>query len=446
MRRRTTDLLRCPRVGSPLDLQVLDAAGEHVVTGVLSGPAGEYPVVEGIAVLTSAGESVVPQVRARRTAEAAAELAFRDRPRTRWQALASVVADQDRSRALRRVGTRLRARAVRADVAVLADPDPLAPLRRDFLAGRPAMPDAYDYFRYRFALPRHLVAMSVVEATRDSPGPLLDVGCGAGHMTWSLTQLRPGVPVVGVDLSFAQLLVARRLVAPEADLVCADVRSLPFATGAFGVAYAFDVLSFVRDKAVAFRESLRVLGPDGTLVVASLKVAGRPHTYAGMPLPVDGWVALAGDAPVQVLDDAEVVERYLAGQALPEPGQQQPSTGPTVTLVVDKGEARTAYAPWRGWPHARGPLDVNPLYHREDASTLALRAPSPVFAHDNAQLFGYLPQQARLDVTTAVQAAVDGGEGEPDVERLVAELVVLALPPGYREDPWAVPLRATRGR
>ncbi len=434
MRRAALDLLRCPRTGASLGVDVLEEHGDEVEHAVLSGPGGRYPVLSGIAVLTAAGEAVVPAVIEGRWAEAAARVAFADRPSGRVAGLSGVLASPGLPRAARALARLLRGREVARDVTVLEGEDPMAVLHRDFVQGRPSMPDAYAYFRFRFSMPRHLVALSVIEATRDLPGPLLDIGCGAGHMTWSLTQLRPEATVVGLDRSFAQLLVARRLVAPGADLVCGDVRSLPFTAGQFAAGYSFDVFSFVEDKATAAREASRVVSPDGLLAITSVKDADREHVYAGMPLTVADWTALF-DGDVQVFDDLEVERRYLGGEGLPDPGTQAPPVSPTITLLTSASGVPSRLPALRRWPHAVGPLGVNPLYRGEPGtSTLVRQVPEGSYGPDNARLLEYLPTSVELP-PVAIEAA-RGGRTCPELDELVNQLVVLSLPPGYRPERW----------
>lgn len=450
MRLSTLDLLRCPRSGQSLRLEAMERDGEGVDVGLLSSEAGQWPVVEGIAVLTQQGEAVVGLVRAGRVQEALAALAFDDAPRTRSAAVARHLDGAGVPRPVAAAAARLRARGRRQDLPLVAGGDPSAVLARALLLGRPAMPDAHAYFRYRFSLPRHLVALQVLRALPAGSGPLLDLGCGAGHMTFAATRLHPAVPVVGVDISFAQLWAARRLVAPSADLVCADVLGLPFRTGAFSGVVSVDVLSFVRDKWSAAREAMRVVAPGGRVAVTSVKDAAQSHVYAGMPLSAAGWAGLFEGAPVRVLDDDVLLDCYLAGHGVPvDDGGTGPLTrtaSATVSLLV--GAPLPAAPAVAEPPHAIGPLAVNPLYRAEpgpaDGVLLRRVLPPGSYASDNARLLEYLPETAVLPHRVAAAGA--RGERPAALEPLVRSLVVLALPPGYADDPWPGADRGAEGR
>lgn len=110
------------------------------------------------------------------------------------------------------------------------------------------------------------------------PGPVIDLGCGAGRYLAEL-----GDPVVGVDATEAMLhLAARR----ERPLVRGDLEALPFADGAIAGLFArHSYLHVPKGRLLgAFSEALRVLRPGGTLL-ASL-IGG---SYEGYALPGDDF-------------------------------------------------------------------------------------------------------------------------------------------------------------
>lgn len=95
------------------------------------------------------------------------------------------------------------------------------------------------------------------------PGdPVLDAGCGMGDL---LLQL-PDLDGQGVDFSpeYVSICKERGLAVTQAEL-----ESLPFEDGTFALVVAADVLEHVLDLNAVVREMLRVLRPDGVLVVRS---------------------------------------------------------------------------------------------------------------------------------------------------------------------------------
>jgi SAM-dependent methyltransferase len=100
---------------------------------------------------------------------------------------------------------------------------------------------------------------------------VLEVGCGGAMCSrWLAEQ---GARPVALDLSSGMLRHARagaRATGIDVPLVQADAQHLPFADGAFDLAFtAFGAVPFVTDSAAVMREVARVLRPNGRWVFAT---------------------------------------------------------------------------------------------------------------------------------------------------------------------------------
>ncbi|MGE3619307.1 MAG: methyltransferase domain-containing protein [Acidimicrobiia bacterium] len=443
MRAELVELLRCPRSGGPLRLEVLEADGGEVEAGLLHGDGGTYPVVAGIPVFRDGDEEVVDLLRAGDPASAAALAVGGRLPRSRAAALVPVLAELRPTRAVsRRLARRLQRAATGAARAALdaAVDDPDALLRLTHLEHRRPNAEGYNYFRYRLGLPKHLVALAAVAAAEPGPGPVLEVGCGAGHLTWQMAATCAPRPVVALDRELDLLWIARHHLAPGADQVCGDAISLPFPDGTFSLGTAFDVMSFVTAKAVAARELARVVAPGGGTVLSSLINASVAHVFAGEPLSVEGWRRLVGADHV-ALADREVLEAYLAGRTPPATSSGDDVLAGSRTLTLLAGPAATAGLDraLEGWPHARGRLGPHPLLRTDPAVTSGRRfarwSPSEGFARDNGDLDLYLPDELVLsgpDVTAART-----GAPTPAVEAAVATAALIGYPERWPADPWS---------
>jgi SAM-dependent methyltransferase len=130
------------------------------------------------------------------------------------------------------------------------------------------------------------------------PGRILDIGCGTGFLTRQLQG-----SVVGVDQSAEVLELARDRL-PATELVCADVPPLPFADGAFDLAFSSNVYSHL-DTAAAraefVAEALRV-----SVALVVLEQSWRPGRER------EGWELR------RLLDGSEhrVFKRYLTADEL----------------------------------------------------------------------------------------------------------------------------------
>lgn len=446
MRPALLDLLACPRTGQPLALETIEAGQAGVEYGFLSSEVATYPVVSGIPVFLPGQEAVVELLRRGRTREATAAAAFDALP-TRLGSVLSALEGGGRIGRLVRVPARLhrgreRAAGVRAVFGDGGRPG-FEVVRHAYLESAAPSADAYNYFRFRFGIPRHLVALSFIESVSHGDGPLLDLGCGAGHMTWALRQRLPDRPVVGLDSTFFLLLVARHQMVPGADFVCADATALPFRDGGFSFGFSSDVLSYVSQKSAAIGELERVLAADGTLALTSLRNRLCSHVFGGEALCPAGWRRLVAHLPHRLMADTEVVEAYLDRRGVPanaEVGDEALADAQTLSILAGRQAAAVVVDPGRfvDWPHARGRLAVNPLYVPVpgDAATVtyARTWPSPTYLEDNRTMAGYLPERFSLSRAALEQACQ--GRRPDELEALVSSLAVLGLPDGYVEDRW----------
>jgi ubiquinone/menaquinone biosynthesis C-methylase UbiE len=131
----------------------------------------------------------------------------------------------------------------------------------------------YDSLAPKFDYTPFRTPESVLEATVQAlaeAGPFgtgLDVCCGTGAGLSVLRRLCQG-PITGVDFSEGMLEQARRA-SPEATLVRADVRALPF-VGGFDLAVTFGALGHFlpAERPAVFAGVHRALRPGGLFVVA----------------------------------------------------------------------------------------------------------------------------------------------------------------------------------
>jgi SAM-dependent methyltransferase len=179
------------------------------------------------------------------------------------------------------------------------------------------------------AIDREMVGALVERAS--GPGPVVDVGCGPGHVAGHLA--RRGRAAVGIDPTPAMLAVARRR-EPGVPFVAADGLRLPLRTGSCAGAVAFWVVHHLTRAALPrfLAEQRRVLVP-GAPVLLSAHCGEGTFTATGADgLPVvctlfgedelRGAFAVAGFAVDEVRSrDPQPAERpgerrYVAATAI----------------------------------------------------------------------------------------------------------------------------------
>lgn len=134
--------------------------------------------------------------------------------------------------------------------------------------------EADDYYERNYEQPRNRHAHNLwlrreacLELLRDVDGPILDLGCGPGAMTFPLVER--GANVISMDLSREMLgRLQRRAsrVGAHTTPVMASADSLPFRSGAFAGVVTTGVLEYVPSLSRALAEIERVLRPGGVLV------------------------------------------------------------------------------------------------------------------------------------------------------------------------------------
>ena len=188
-------------------------------------------------------------------------------------------------------------------------------------AGYDGIGDRYHAWSHASPTRRRYVAELLDGLPADST--VVDLGCGPGDPATRLISERHWV--LGVDLSGAQLAIARRL-APRAQLVQADLTFFALAPGSVDAAVSFYATGHLPAVAHApFYAALATwLRPGGQLLTSAPLTPGdsRDPEWLGVPMAFGGIgepatvaaveaAGLAVDSAEVVADDAAGVERFL---------------------------------------------------------------------------------------------------------------------------------------
>jgi SAM-dependent methyltransferase len=136
----------------------------------------------------------------------------------------------------------------------------------DFTGSIPAL---YDQFLGPVLFTPYADDLTARVRARIKAGRLLETACGTGLVTRALDRaLPPDVRIVATDLNEAMLTYAQSRTPPSPRLEwrAADAAALPFPDASMDAVVNQFGLMFVPDKALAFRESRRVLRAGGTLI------------------------------------------------------------------------------------------------------------------------------------------------------------------------------------
>ncbi len=144
----------------------------------------------------------------------------------------------------------------------------------------------------------------------EAPGPVVEVGCGPGHVTAYLAD--QGVDASGIDLSPEMIAQAQERF-PEAAYAVGDLRTLmrpPHAPGWGAVLAWYSLIHLAPEELPAALTALtRPLVPGGVLVVAAHAGSGVRHLDAWFDAEVDlDFVSYEPAAVVALLSEAGLVD------------------------------------------------------------------------------------------------------------------------------------------
>jgi ubiquinone/menaquinone biosynthesis C-methylase UbiE len=137
----------------------------------------------------------------------------------------------------------------------------------------------------QWEIPALVKALSLPRGAR-----ILEVGCGRGIALPVLERLCAPRRLAGLDIDEELLEEAAdnlREHGTEAELLCGDVRRMPFADEAFDVVIDFGTLYHIARSQTALDEIARVLAPGGTLVyeTKTSQLLSHPVRSRGRRLP-----------------------------------------------------------------------------------------------------------------------------------------------------------------
>lgn len=153
---------------------------------------------------------------------------------------------------------------------------------------------------------------------------ILDVGCGGGGTVRRLALIAAEGRIYGIDSSEESVAVSRRtnrksIKTGRVEIRLGSVSCLPFADGMFDLAAAVETHYFWPDLVSDMREVLRVLRPEGKLVIMGEAYKGEKYDSRNRKLVALGRMAyLSGDELGQLFftagySDVQVLEEYDRG-------------------------------------------------------------------------------------------------------------------------------------
>jgi uncharacterized protein YbaR (Trm112 family)/SAM-dependent methyltransferase len=406
------EILRCPFCGGRLRLSrhaFLEVQEGAVAHGTLSCPCCAYPVVAGI-----------PYLRDDASAQAAMGLLDKGE---KDKALFTLLGLEG---------------SARARFKGLLKKEPTLTYRQAFhLLCREA---GRRYFFYRFSDPTFFCSQAVVRAVAQDRRCLakrvLDLCGDTGHLTRCLVRLAGGAEVILANISFWELWLAKRFLAPPCQPVCCDAnKPLPFARETFSLVLCSDAFHYIWQKRLLAGEMMRLAGDGGAVVLTHLHNALCENEAAEMPLAPGHYRDLFEGSDARLFRETDVVKALLARRPLDlsagPPDEALARENALVLLATRRPELFRVYdCPPPG--DRTGTLAVNPLYRLRKAgqrSWLQLRFPSPGLREEYARYNFFPPEEVEWD--GGLPQGWPAGRVNGRLRELMERYVLLDLPENY---------------
>jgi SAM-dependent methyltransferase len=269
---------------------------------------------------------------------------------------------------------------------------------------------------------------------------VMDLACGAGHSSFLMQKLFPGLSVTSVDNDFVSLYLAKRFLAPEATYLCVDAEiSSPFVDGYFDGVFCLDALHYLHSKRAVVGELKRVLKAQALLLFPHLHNSMEHNVVAGIPLDPEGYLDCFSPFEAKLFDETEIMRGLSERHTLDLEAQVPVSDlngAQALTLIAGPQDI------WR--VHDRFPslfcqepsvLEINPIYRqkrRGEDIELKLTWPNEVLQRECRAVEVILPGTLRLNTSEVEQlAGMDSPANETWLNDLVAKYVLVPLPPRY---------------
>ena len=198
------------------------------------------------------------------------------------------------------------------------------------------------YFAYRWCSPTFRTGLNMLALSKSNGSKTVEYACGIGHFLRELEWA--GQSVIGLDIVFSKLWLARRFLGVRGVLVCGDVEQSELLSGGVaGAGFCHDALYFFRDKTRVLHRLRAAVALGGSVAIGHAHTDRDRHA-AGHPLSLAEYRNLTAET---VYDDASLVGRPAAAD-----------TGSAAVAWIEHARSAEGETPLSGY---RRGLALSPL-------------------------------------------------------------------------------------
>lgn len=451
------EILRCPYCGDKFKYKFYGADRFNNGYGLFVSGCGEFPVIADIPILKlgrigNHGETVVELINKIKGGEYEQTLMSmivpKPMPQNHTPDFLKSFKDKKFLNVPNKIINRIRTsrwkkdaidRAINRFTEISYSPSVEEMLRYYFMENGNDRKSTFEYFFYRYGKPLHVTAIGILPIIHNISKPIVEIGCGFGHLTREISKRINNSLVVGVDKAFYALYVAKKMMATEAEFICFDVNySIPFEDGTFYAAIVIDGIHYIDQKFNTLCEMKRIISDDGVIMLISSRNVNVRYKYGGFPLTPEGYKTLIGNMPHRIMADRDVVISYLEDKGADLKNQKslkELKDEPLLSIVASNDETKfKSYDLFGRYSYVNKKLSLNPMYRpieTDNKNQVLLQRTIPLKYNEYDSFDGsiYLPEKVYVDKEYFHK--VNNEDSYRVKSKLIDRFVYLDLPDKY---------------
>ena len=292
------------------------------------------------------------------------------------------------------------------------------------------------YFKHRFSTQTFWLTYPFIPLLRKKQKRILDVCCGAGHVSFVISKYVNPDELICVDGDFKSLYLAKKYFS-NAEFINIDANyQLPFKDGTFSSILMPDAFQYIDARVLLAKEFERVLSKEGMLLLLHLHNALAKNVAAGKPLSPSTWMGLFDNIKVTALPEKKLIEDFILRDLLDlSKSYSEKELNVSDISIIGGVDLDCFDGIWKDIFNIKENLIINPIYKmKEEGDKILLERefPSEMFRKEYPLTEKYLPEGCEID-----KRFVDGrsvcvsDSDEIEIEDLMRKFVVINVPEKY---------------
>ena len=427
MKHGLLELIRCPYCGTDFEIgEIYSENEEEIINGYIKCECNEYPILEGILILKNipTKEYIIEYLK-NKEIEKAIALPF-----------GSCV--NDICRVVDITKAKLGGKFFKKSLLVFVNYFSKKRYGRysnknlsfcDVLGSGPSD----TYFKHRFSTQTFWSTYPFIPLLRKKQKRILDVCCGAGHVSFVISKYVNPDELICVDGDFKSLYLAKKYFS-NAEFINIDANyQLPFKDDIFSSILMLDAFQYIDARVLLAKEFERVLDQEGFLLLLHLHNALAKNVAAGKPLSPSTWMGLF-NLNVIALPEKNLIEDFILKDRLDLSKKYSEKELNVSDLSIIGGVDLDCFdGIWKDIFNIKDNLIINPIYkmkERGDKILLEREFPSESFRKEYPLTEQYLPQKCTINKRLVKGRSVCVSDLD-EIEDLMRKFVIINVPKNY---------------